>query len=221
MNTLGPDTILISIEGNIGSGKSTILRKLKETFPEWTFVDEPVDVWLNLKNNDGESLLEVFYKDKKRWSYTFQNVALLHRFQKLKHAIESRDTTKKNVIVMERSIFTDKMIFTMMLRDSGFIDSLEWKVYQDWFNYIDSIMPHMDGYVYINTTPEKCLERIATRHREGESIIPLSYLQDLDKYHHSWLFAPDHTKPVLDYDNNHSPDIDLDKIKSFVESFHA
>jgi dephospho-CoA kinase len=34
--------VLLSLEGNIGSGKSTVLQILKETFPEWIFVDEPV-----------------------------------------------------------------------------------------------------------------------------------------------------------------------------------
>ena len=80
--------VLISIEGNIGSGKSTLLKKLREAHPEWMFVDEPVDSWLKIRNDQGESLLEVFYKDKQRWSYTFQNAAVLSRGMMVKDAVE-------------------------------------------------------------------------------------------------------------------------------------
>lgn len=45
--------VLISIEGNIGSGKSTIIEALKVQHPEWNYVDEPVGIWTSLKNDAG------------------------------------------------------------------------------------------------------------------------------------------------------------------------
>ena len=45
--------MLISIEGNIGSGKSTIIDFLKSLNNDnIVFVDEPVDEWLNIKSNN-------------------------------------------------------------------------------------------------------------------------------------------------------------------------
>lgn len=79
--------ILVSIEGNIGAGKTTLLKQLQERHPEWISIDEPVDTWSNLKNEHGESILEIFYKDRRRWSYTFQNCALLTRFQNIENAV--------------------------------------------------------------------------------------------------------------------------------------
>ena len=38
----------ISIEGNIGSGKSTILKIIRENFPELTILDEPLSEWQNV-----------------------------------------------------------------------------------------------------------------------------------------------------------------------------
>jgi hypothetical protein len=54
-----------------------------------------------IKNENGESLLELFYKDKRRWSYVFQNAALLTRLRAINAAIAS---TKHSVIITERSV---------------------------------------------------------------------------------------------------------------------
>ena len=82
-----PAPILISIEGNIGAGKSTVLNVLKQKHPDWVFIDEPVDTWTALKNADGTNLLEHFYQDQVRWAYTFQNCALLSRFTNIENTI--------------------------------------------------------------------------------------------------------------------------------------
>jgi hypothetical protein len=57
MTTLLPKYVCLSIEGNIGSGKSTILNKLKDAHPEWNFVDEPVGEWMTLKDDQGKELI--------------------------------------------------------------------------------------------------------------------------------------------------------------------
>ena len=68
--------MIISIEGNIGSGKSKFIQLFKKylndetTFSDkFVFLSEPVDEWINTKNENNENILEVFYKDRKRWSY--------------------------------------------------------------------------------------------------------------------------------------------------------
>ena len=45
----------VSIEGNIGAGKSTFVELLKEVLnpKKYTFLQEPVDEWLNMKDSDG------------------------------------------------------------------------------------------------------------------------------------------------------------------------
>lgn len=210
-----PRFVLLSIEGNIGSGKSTVLKQLRETYPEWIFVDEPVNEWLALKNGQGESLLEVFYKNKARWSYTFQNAAVLYRYKKLKEAIDSLKVEgEPRVIVMERSLETDRQIFCSMLHKDGFIDPLEKKLYEDWFIHLSAMLPEVDGYVYINTNPKMSFERVAKRAREGESI-PFEYLEELDIYHKNWLFWEKNGKSVLDFDNTNNI-ISTEQIQTFV-----
>ena len=75
--------MIVSIEGNIGSGKSTLVKELQRRFSDkWDFVNEPVDEWVALKNEEGKSLIELFYEDKKKYSYMFQNYAYITRMRK-------------------------------------------------------------------------------------------------------------------------------------------
>lgn len=208
-------TYIVSIEGNIGSGKSTVLQQLKEKYPHWIFVDEPVNEWLALKNEKGESLLEVFYKDKQRWSYTFQNAAILYRYQKLREALSTLKKDQSNVIVMERCLDTDSQIFCKMLHKDGYIDTLEKRLYDDWLAHLQSMLPSVDAYIYVNTNPDLSHQRISKRARDGESIIPLEYLRELDTYHSEWLFK-ENPKPVLNFDNSGKPDIS--SIANFIKT---
>ena len=65
--------IFISIEGNIGSGKSTILEKLQEFMRDnnrIVFLKEPVDIWETIKDeNTGENILQKFYKNQDKYNF--------------------------------------------------------------------------------------------------------------------------------------------------------
>lgn len=179
---------LISLEGNIGSGKSTLLKRLKELKTDWIFIDEPIDCWMKTKNEKGESLIEVFYRDIKRWSYTFQNAAVLSRGILIREALQNwMMSDKKPVFVMERCVETDMNIFAKMLHEDEKMDKMEWELYTMWYNFITEQIPKMDVFVWIDTPAEVCSERIKKRAREGEEDIKLEYLQNLEKVHKEWL----------------------------------
>lgn len=76
--------MFISIEGNIGSGKSTILKVIRENFPELMILDEPLTEWENVGDNKNINLLELYYKDSKRYGFTFQIFAFMSRLNKWK-----------------------------------------------------------------------------------------------------------------------------------------
>jgi deoxyguanosine kinase len=197
--------VLISIEGNIGSGKSTLFRSLQARHPEWHFVEEPVDSWLQLKNEKGVSLLQLFYADKRRWSYTFQNTALLTRAENLKNAVaawEAAGCPGSNIFVTERCILTDANVFAASLEREGMLDGLEMTLYKKWFAMVaaDILMPV--GFIYVRATPKICDERIHGRGREGEERIPIAYLEDLDIAHECWLHIPAEGVRVFEYNNN-------------------
>jgi deoxyadenosine/deoxycytidine kinase len=175
--------MLISIEGNIGSGKSTLVEYLK-SLGTYLFVDEPVNEWLTIKDKDGSNALECFYKDKKENAFCFQILAYITRLKKLMDKLKNNPSNV--IIITERSIETDRNVFAKMLYEDGFLSSIEWETYNYWFNTFKDVSK-VDLIIYIKTSPEKCLERINKRNRVEESNIKLDYLEKCNKYHDDWL----------------------------------
>jgi deoxyguanosine kinase len=173
---------IVSIEGNIGSGKSTLLKRITETYPDIITVQEPVDEWNEIKDSDGRTILERYYEDQKSWAFAFQMMAFITRVRKLRKAME--DNPGK-VIVTERSVFTDKHIFAMMLHDSGMINDIEYSIYLRWFEELTRDI-EIDTIIYVRTEPTECEWRIKCRNRTGETI-PIEYLEGCHKYHEDWL----------------------------------
>lgn len=173
---------IISIEGNIGSGKSTFVEQLKQTLKHDNicFLQEPVELWNTIVDKDGITILEHYYKDDKKWAFSFQMMAYISRLSLLKKAIESN----YEIIITERSLTTDKNVFCQMLYDTDLIEDIEFTIYNKWFeefNTIENIQ-----YVYLKTDPEISYERVLKRSRWGETI-PLSYLINCSHYHDKWL----------------------------------
>jgi deoxyadenosine/deoxycytidine kinase len=209
--------IIISLDGNIGAGKSTLLQEIRKALPEVIVVDEPVGQWTALKNGEGTSLLELFYQDKKRWAYTFQNCAILTRLKNIQEAVEKLDKTnpEMQVILTERSVLTDKYVFAEMLRDAGDMDPLEWELYDSWFSIFSKQHP-VGGIIYLSTGSTTSKERIHIRNRQGEDRIQMEYLDALDKQHKKWI--ENATIPVLTLSTEpgSSVDMSLDAIREFM-----
>lgn len=210
--------IIISLDGNIGAGKSTLLSEIRKHIQDVHLVDEPVGQWTALKNKEGESLLELFYKDKRRWAYTFQNCAILTRLKNIKDAVEHLDPTlkKPQVIITERSVLTDKYVFAEMLRDAGLIDLLEWELYDNWFNIFSRQYP-VNGIIYLSTGSSTSKERIRIRNRHGEENIDLEYLNALDTQHKKWIENTNIPVLTLSTEPGESLENNVEKIKQFIE----
>ena len=202
-------SFIISIEGNIGSGKSTLIKRLKEyindneDINDIVFVQEPVDEWNNIKDADGETIIQKFYANQKDYAFSFQIMAYITRLRKL---IESIDSNKESIILCERSLETDKYVFAKMLYDNKKIREIDWVIYNYWFNtFLDKIKTNL--IIYVRTSPDNCYERIVKRNRTGECNIPLEYLENCDKYHENWLSDTDINIKVI----NGNTDINNEK----------
>lgn len=204
--------IIISIEGNIGSGKSTMLKHIRKEFPMWNFIDEPVDSWLSLQDEEGNSLLELFYQDKKRWSYTFQSSAYITRYTNMTQAISRWDPTKTNVFITERCLLTDRYVFAEMLHADNDLNKLEWNLYTKWFDNFSNMCP-IHGLIYVNTDFTICDERIKSRGRKGEENIQIAYLESLEKQHNKWL--SNCKLPILEIGSNPEECV---RIKDWVDT---
>src|SRR3989337_1493014 len=95
------------LEGNIGAGKSTFLRLIKEHMPEIDVSFEPVHNWQ--KKVYGQSLLANFYQYPKRWAYTLETFAMICRV--IEHLKDQSRCYQKKII--ERSIYSGHYCFTL------------------------------------------------------------------------------------------------------------
>lgn len=180
------DNVIISIEGNIGSGKSTLLANLQTHFKnnkKIIFLREPVDLWESITDEHGTSMLKLFYHDQKTHAFAFQMMAYISRLGLLKEAIANNHGA---IIITERCLYTDKMVFAKMLFDSGDIKLENYKIYLKWFDTFVSDFP-ISKVIYVKTAPEICCDRIIKRSRTGEDNIPLEYLIKCNEYHESML----------------------------------
>jgi len=215
--------VLVSLEGSIGSGKSTLINALKERHPDWHFIDEPVSTWQALKNEAGEDLLQVFYKDIKRYSYTFQNCALLSRAINIQKKIDAWRTAGglgSCVFVTERCLETDYHVFAQMLKDDGMMDAMEWDLYKMWYDYIKDMSTPLTGIIYVSTPPDICAERIKERGRVGEDKISPAYLVNLDKYQREWL-AKEEKVSMLLYDNYSSDHNSVKDVERHIDKLQG
>ena len=121
--------IILSIDGNIGSGKSTLYTDLKDYYSSNTdigFCPEPVDNWGSIVDKEGVPILTNLYKDTKKYAFRFQMMAYISRLHLLKSIIKDN---KYKVIICERSVQTDRNVFAKMLYDDDMIEHDEYQIY--------------------------------------------------------------------------------------------
>jgi deoxyguanosine kinase len=180
---------LVTIDGNIGSGKSELLKNLKKKYGNYdhiVFASEPVEEWEKIRDKKTNmSVLEHFYNNQQEYSFSFQMMAFISRLSILRNIV--RDNSDKSIIIItERNLFTDKYVFAKMLYDEGKINDINYQIYLEWFDEFAKDFP-IDYCIYIKTNPCICKQRISKRSRKGEESIRLSYLVTCDSYHEEYM----------------------------------
>lgn len=197
----------IVVEGNIGAGKSTFLKIIKDNLGV-DIIYEPCHKWQNIS---GHNLLDKFYKDPKRWSYTFQTYAFTTRIFD-----QEFNQDKGSLQIFERSVFSDRFCFAKNCYESGLMSDLEWNLYNHFFSWlVENYCYKPTGFIYLRTDPQTCHKRILKRSRSEEEAIAIEYIKDLHDKHENWLIhKTDIPKsleniPVLVVDCNREFEVDL------------
>jgi len=146
----------ISIEGNIGCGKSSIISRLCQEIRLPVFL-EPVDDWADW--------LQLFYNDPARWGMSF-NTKVLLSFNKWKNNCFPA--------VYERSPISNRYVFSELQYDRGSMNKLEKEMFDDLYKQL-AWTPDM--VIYVRTDPDVSMERMIKRGRSCEKTVPLEYLQ--------------------------------------------
>ena len=211
---------IISVEGNIGAGKSTFIKELSKIISSeiLEIIDEPVEEWQNI---NGFNILQEFYRDPEKYAYAFQTLVFAFR------VIYQQKPLAKKVRITERSIYTD-YLFAKILRSEGKINEKEWAIYDSWYTKALSMLltnkPNL--IIYLDTESTKCEERKIERNRSGEDAIEIEYLQKLQAHHDEWMPEPnfgitaDNIVYVRLDGNKHNNQADMfDDLSRFIENY--
>ncbi|XP_028800226.1 uncharacterized protein LOC114755506 isoform X2 [Neltuma alba] len=208
--------ITFCVEGNISVGKTTFLQRIaNETIELRDLVEvvpEPIDKWQDV-GPDHFNVLDAFYAEPQRYAYTFQNYVFVTR------VMQERESSGgiKPLRLMERSVFSDRMVFVRSVHEANWMNEMEISIYDSWFDPVVSCLPGLipDGFIYLRASPDTCHKRMKLRKRAEEGGVTLDYLCSLHEKHESWLFpsqSGNHgvlsiSKLPLHIDNSLHPDI--------------
>jgi deoxyadenosine/deoxycytidine kinase len=184
----------VVIAGNIAAGKTTLTQLLSRELDWEPFLESVAE----------NPYLADFYADMRRWSFHsqifFLSRRLIHHRQLL---------TRPNSVVQDRSVYEDAEIFARNLAQQGKMNERDYRVYQDLYAAIISILPPPDLVIYLRASVETLQGRIASRGRHFEQNIDVDYLRQLNALYEDWInrfaLCPVLTVPS-DSLNFHHPD---------------
>jgi deoxyadenosine/deoxycytidine kinase len=205
------------VEGNIGTGKSTFLKALRRSLSHVSVTLEAVDYWQNESN--GQSILQNFYESPQRWAYSMETIALKTRIQE---HIKNQESLLPNIV--ERSMYSGYHCFARNSFEQGFLNQLEWNIYQAWFDFLTSkqCLPPA-GFIYLQADPQLSYNRTVRRKRGAEESISLDYLKQIHDKHEAFLIDKLHVHPsilhtpVLILDCNYDLRTDKKKLLNYIE----
>lgn len=194
---------IITIDGNIGSGKSSVLNYLHKTYK--IPIDlEPVENWNNF-------LVKLY--EHKEDVFKFQVRIWLDRCW----VQEKSDT----IVLMERSPYFIKKTFIQTAYNLDMITEHEYNILLDLYKKTDSLWTS-NTYIYLRSNPENCFKRLRKRNRQSEKNITEEYIKALHISHEECYQIALENKMniiVIDVDDKSIPDIADEIIRHLQNNF--
>ncbi|BCY17099.1 deoxyguanosine kinase [Leptolinea sp. HRD-7] len=162
----------IIVAGNIGVGKSTLVKLLCDKLG-WQPYYEP---------ETENPYLTDFYKDMSRWSFQSQVFFLSRRLQ-IHHKILHHNGS----VIQDRSIYEDAEIFARNLYLQGNMSDRDYTTYRSLYQTLTEFLPAPDLVIYLRASVETLLQRIALRDRDYEKSIKSEYLGRVNDLYNEWI----------------------------------
>jgi len=160
----------IAIEGNIGSGKTSLATKISQEH----------NARLILEQFEDNSFLPKFYEDQARYAFPLELSFLAERYQQLKDLLSSQDLFKDFTI-------SDYFINKSLIFSRKTLQSEEYKLYHKLFEIISQMIPRPDLLVYLYSSVERLQANIKKRDRSYEQNIEDDYLEGIQQSYFDFI----------------------------------
>ena len=160
----------ITIEGNIGAGKTTLAHLLSKHFNARLILEEFAD----------NPFLPKFYENKQQYAFPLELFFMAERYKQLKELLQTKDMFQK--ITISDYLFTKCLLFAKVN-----LPEEEFLLYQKLFDIINPQLVKPDLLIYLHAPVSKLKENIRKRNRSYEQSIESEYLFSLQETYTNYI----------------------------------
>lgn len=175
----------ICIEGNIGSGKTSLCQLISQKYP----------AQLVLEEFDDNPFLPFFYQSPERYAFTVELFFMAERHKQLSNLTLQHDLFYEFTIA-------DYSFWKTLIFARKNLDEKEYRLFQRLFSMLTATSPNPELLIYLHRTPKKLLDNINKRERGYELNISLQYLQLIqDSYFEFFYSQPSYPIVIIDIED--------------------
>ncbi len=160
----------MAIEGNIGSGKTTLTQKIAQDFNAKTILERFAD----------NAFLPKFYEDPLRYAFPLEMSFLADRYTQLNNELGQYDLFNDFVVA-------DYYIYKSLIFAQVTLDIDEAVLYRNIFEVLNKETTKSDLYIYLYQNTENLLQNIKKRGRTYEENIQATYLDNINQSYSEFI----------------------------------
>ena len=160
----------VTIEGNIGAGKTTLAHLLSKHYNARLILEEFAE----------NPFLPKFYSNPEQYAFPLELFFMAERYKQLKELLQTKDMFQQ--VTISDYLFTKCLLFAKVnLPDE------EFRLYQKLFDIINPQIVQPEILIYLHTPVQKLQENIKKRNRTYEQAIPNDYLFNLQETYTQYI----------------------------------
>ncbi len=160
----------ITIEGNIGAGKTTLAHALSKKLNARLVLEEFAE----------NPFLAKFYENREQYAFPLELFFMAERYKQLKDLLHTEDLFHS--VTVSDYLFTKCLLFAKVN-----LGAQEFHLYQKLFDIIHQQLLHPDLLIYLHAPVKKLQENIKKRQRSFEQAIPDDYLFTIQETYTSYI----------------------------------
>lgn len=160
----------ITIEGNIGAGKTTLSHLLSKHYNARLILEEFAD----------NPFLPKFYENPQQFAFPVELFFMAERFKQLKELLQQKDMFQ--TLTISDYLFNKCLLFAKVNLPED-----EFRLYQRLFDIINQQLIQPDILIYLHSSVQKLQENIRKRNRSYEQNIPNEYLFNIQETYTNYI----------------------------------